>query len=393
MSILLLFFLAFNSIFINSKIVSQKVLDSLLANLPDTVSDSATVEIVVRALFGYLEGRGVIDPQIEVLMEEGGITIFVKNERIVPISRVYVDLNGNLRSYGYLNSFLNRGFFSKESLSKASLFFNRLEFFEVKDYRFLKSKGKYDLILGTNILTPLPTLAGGLEKDRFWFKSSINYSNLYYFPLRLSLNFSIIGRRIQGLRGKVVLPVDIGNGLFLSAEMLQDSSELNYGLIFGKVMQRGRMQLFYRVSRKAQGRYGFSVITESANFSAVLKLEMEEYLRHLLYMEYESKNSIGPGLVILKSTVEEQFPLEGKTAVVTTGLPYLKPYFKIKNLIFYKTLFVVNYYGLCFRLPTKSGTLHLGLSYPSHGNSLRDLEVNFGLSKRSILFDYLSTFN
>ncbi|MDI6850956.1 MAG: hypothetical protein QMD82_03345, partial [bacterium] len=261
-------------------------MDSLLVNLPDTLSDSATLAIVVRTLFEYLESRGIVDPQIEVLREESGVIIFVKNEKLVPISRVYVDVNGNLRSYGYLRSFLKKDFFSEENFSKASLFFKMLDFFEVMDYRFLKRKGGYDLILGAKNSTPLPILAGGLDKGRFWFKSSISYPNLYYVPLRLSLNFSVIGRRIQVLRGKVVLPVDIGNGLFVSAEMLQDSLELNYKLILGKVMQRGRMQIFYHKSGKGQGGYGFSVLTESANFSAVLKIEMEDYFRHLLFMEY-----------------------------------------------------------------------------------------------------------
>lgn len=392
MNFLLSVFLTLNSIYIHSKIVSQNFVDSIKKNLPDTLSDSAVVPIVVEKLIEYLEGVGVIDPQIEVWREEKGISFFVKNEKVKPISRVYFDLKGERKSFSYLNTFLKNGFFLREHFSRTSRFFDRLEIFEVRNYYFLRSDGEYSLILGISNSSPPPLFVGGMENGRLWFKSAINCSNLYYFPFRFVVDFLFLGSGIQSLRGKAVFPVDITHSLYLSTEIWSDSFDLNYGLAFGKIIDVGRAQFFIRAGQRGKVNYGVSTSAEFSEFDMVLRVEKASYLKHLIFVEYETKRSVGPGLVFLKTNLEGNYPIEGGGSLLSNGVPYFKVFLKINNLSVYKTFFAVNYYGINFRLPTKSGVLHLGLSYPSSGKSFRDLEFNFGLSKKSILFDYLSTF-
>jgi hypothetical protein len=389
---LLSVFLALNSISVHSKIVSQSFTDSIKKNLPDTLSDSAIVPIVVEKLIEYLEGVGVIDPQIEVWREEKGVSFFVKNEKMKPISRVYFDLKGERKSFSYLNIFLKNGFFLREHFSRTTKFFDGLEIFEVRNYYFLRSDGEYSLILGIRNLSPPPLLVGGMENGRLWFKSAINCSNLYYFPFRFVVDFSVFGSDIQGLRGKAVFPVDITHSLYLSTEIWSDSFDLNYGLAFGKVIDVGRVQFFIRAGQRGKVNYGVSTSAEFSEFNMILRAEMASYLKHLIFVEYGKKRRVEPGLVFLKTNLEGNYPIEGGGSLLSNGVPYFKVFFKIDNLSVYKTFLAVNYYGINFRLPTKSGVLHLGLSYPASGKSLRDLEINFGLSKKSILFDYLSTF-
>jgi len=389
---LLSVFLTLNSISIHSKIVSQNFIDSIKKNLPDTLSDSAIVPIVVEKLIEYLEGVGVIDPQIEVCREEKGVSFFVKNEKMKPISRVYFDLKGERKSFSYLNTFLKNGFFLRERFSRTSKFFDRLEIFEVRNYYFLRSDGEYSLILGIRNLSPPPLLVGGMENGRLWFKSAINCSNLYYFPFRFLVDFSVLGSGIQGLRGKAVFPVDITHSLYLSTEIWSDAFDLNYGLAFGKIIDVGRAQFFIRTGQRGKVNYGVSSSAEFSEFDMVLRVEKASYLKHLIFVEYETKRNVGPGLVFLKTNLEGNYPIEGGGSLLSNGVPYFKVFLKINNLSVYKTFLAVNYYGINFRFPTKSGVLHLGLSYPSSGKSFRDLEFNFGLSKKSILFDYLSTF-
>lgn len=392
MNFLLSVFLALNSISVHSKIVSQSFTDSIKKNLPDTLSDSAIVPIVVEKLIEYLEGVGVIDPQIEVWREEKGVSFFVKNEKMKPISRVYFDLKGERKSFSYLNIFLKNGFFLREHFSRTTKFFDGLEIFEVRNYYFLRSDGEYSLILGIRNLSPPPLLVGGMENGRLWFKSAINCSNLYYFPFRFVVDFSVFGSDIQGLRGKAVFPVDITHSLYLSTEIWSDSFDLNYGLAFGKVIDVGRVQFFIRAGQRGKVNYGVSTSAEFSEFNMILRAEMASYLKHLIFVEYGKKRRVEPGLVFLKTNLEGNYPIEGGGSLLSNGVPYFKVFFKIDNLSVYKTFLAVNYYGINFRLPTKSGVLHLGLSYPASGKSLRDLEINFGLSKKSILFDYLSTF-
>jgi hypothetical protein len=389
---LLSVFLALNCISIHSKIVSQNFVDSIKKNLPDTLSDSAIVPIVVKKLIDYLEGVGVIDPQIEVWREEKCISFFVKNEKVKPISRVYFDLKGERKSFSYLNTFLKNGFFLREHFSRTTKFFDRLEIFEVRNYYFLRSDGEYSLILGISNSSPPPLLVGGMENGRVWFRSTIGYSNLYYFPFRFVVDFSVFGSDIQSLRGKAVFPVDITHSLFLSTEIWSEAFSLKYGLAFGKIIDVGRAQFFIRAGQRGKVNYGVSTSAEFSEFDMVLRVEKASYLKHLIFVEYETKRSVGPGLVFLKTNLEGNYPIEGGGSLLSNGVPYFKVFLKINNLSVYKTFFAVNYYGINFRLPTKSGVLHLGLSYPSSGKSFRDLEFNFGLSKKSILFDYLSTF-
>jgi len=389
---LLSVFLALNSISIHSKIVSQNFVDSIKKNLPDTLSDSAVVPIVVKKLIDYLEGVGVIDPQIEVWREEKCISFFVKNEKVKPISRVYFDLKGGRKSFSYLNTFLKNGFFLREHFSRTSKFFDRLEIFEVRNYYFLRSDGEYNLILGIRNSYPPPLFVGGMENGRVWFKSAIGYPNLYYFPFRFVVDFSVFGSDIQGLRGKAVFPVDMTHSFYLSTEIWSEAFSLNYGLAFGKVIDIGRAQFFIRAGQRGKVNYGVSTSAEFSEFDMVLRAEKASYLKHLIFVEYETKRRVGPGLVFLKTNLEGNYPIEGGGTLLSNGVPYFKVFLKINSVSVYKTFFAVNYYGINFKLPTKSGILHLDLAYPASGKSFRDLEINFGLSKKSILFDYLSTF-
>jgi len=305
---LLSVFLALNCISIHSKVVSQNFVDSIKKNLPDTLSDSAIVPIVVEKLIDYLEGVGVIDPQIEVCREEKCISFFVKNEKVKPISRVYFDLKGGRKSFSYLNTFLKNGFFLRERFSRTSKFFDRLEIFEVRNYYFLRSDGEYSLILGIRNSSPPPLLVGGMENGRVWFKSTIGYSNLYYFPFRFVVDFSVFGSDIQGLRGKAVFPVDITHSLFLSTEIWSEAFSHKYGLSFGKIIDVGRAQFFIRAGQSGKVNYGVSTSAEFSEFDMVLMVEKASYLKHLIFVEYETKRRVGPGLVFLKTQFRRQLP-------------------------------------------------------------------------------------
>lgn len=396
---LFLFLLLGQSIYfsINSKFVSKSILDSLTREISLEGSDSAIAEAVSERLISFLEGKGVINPQIRaeirVDSEFRYFDFLVENEQIIVFKKAIMEVEGKTKEVKWAySSFLKNGIFLRDNFLRTSLLLRKFEILEPVDYAFLRDVNEWSLnIKGKQIRTPPIFLLTFDQKD-FVIFSRISISTTDVYPMRFGLNLDLRNRTVLNLQGVLVIPFSIQNGLYMEIKGGYSSSQSAVLLKGGKLWGEFDAACFGKLVDGHLNSYGLRGTVEGHLYRTMLELSYHKGFEHILYFEYSSGRLLSPGFLLLKTNRIQDFPHLSGIVSIKQGEPFLECSVKFARIVLSRTFFTSSRTGLGYVLPVRGGNVYLGISLDDGRAFPEEAKINFCLFKKSPLFDYLLEF-